>query len=290
MKDSETKTNKKGLILEGGAMRGMFTCGVLDVLMENGIVFDGAVGVSAGAAFGCNYKSKQIGRAIRYNIRFCKDPRFCSLRSLVRTGDLFGAEFCYRTLPERLDVFDFETFQGDPMDFYAVSTDIRTGKPYYHKCADGRERDLDYIRASASIPVLSRPVSIDGRLLLDGGLSDPIPIRFFERLGYEKNVLVLTHEYGYRQKKELGEPFVRTAMRKHPRYLRATKDRHLCYNETLRYIERKESKGEVFVLRPRAALTVGAIEHDARALKKAYLEGRAVAKARLSELCAFLKV
>ena len=125
---------KTGLVLEGGAMRGLFSAGVMDVLMEHQITFDGAIGVSAGAAFGCNYKSRQPGRVIRYNTMYAKDPRYCSLRSFLRTGDLFRADFCYHELPKKLDVFDAEAFQQNPMEFYVVCTDIQTGKAVYRKC------------------------------------------------------------------------------------------------------------------------------------------------------------
>ena len=125
---------KYGLVLEGGAMRGLFTAGVLDILMENDIKLDAAVGVSAGAAFGCNYKSRQIRRAIRYNTRFCRDKRYCSMLSYVKTGDLFGSEFCYHEIPDKLDIFDTETFNASPMDFWVVCTDITTGRAVYRKC------------------------------------------------------------------------------------------------------------------------------------------------------------
>ena len=124
---------KTGLVMEGGSMRGMFTAGVIDVFMENGIEFDGAVGTSAGATFGCNYKSKQIGRSIRYNCRFCNDPRYGSFKSLMKTGDFFDADFCYKQIPEILDVFDIETFESNPMEFYVTATDVESGKAVYHK-------------------------------------------------------------------------------------------------------------------------------------------------------------
>lgn len=144
---------KCGLVLEGGAMRGLFTAGVTDVFMENGIAFDGAVGVSAGAAFGCNYKSYQPGRAIRYNTRFCRDKRYCSIRSLITTGDMFGADFCYHEIPEKLDVFDFDTYENSAMEFYVVCTDVETGKPVYHRCDTMNSRELEWLRASASMPM-----------------------------------------------------------------------------------------------------------------------------------------
>ena len=128
---------KHGLVMEGGAMRGLFTAGVIDVMMEQNIVFDGAVGVSAGAVFGCNYKSHQIGRVLRYNLAFCQDPRYCSMRSRIKTGDLFGADFCYRQIPDELDVFDREAYANSPMDFYVVGTDVRSGRAVYHNCLTG---------------------------------------------------------------------------------------------------------------------------------------------------------
>jgi predicted patatin/cPLA2 family phospholipase len=171
---------KTGLVLEGGAMRGLFTAGALDVFMERGITFDGLIGVSAGACFGCNYKSGQIGRVIRYNKRFARDPRYCSWRSLFTTGDLFGAEFCYRELPKKLDVFDAAAFEANPMEFHIVATDAATGKPVYKRLDRADDTALDWIRASASMPIVSRPVEIDGRKYLDGGLSDGIPLKYFE--------------------------------------------------------------------------------------------------------------
>lgn len=157
---------KYGLVMEGGAMRGLFTAGVIDVLMENAITFDGAVGVSAGAAFGCNYKSNQPRRVIRYNTRFCHDKRFCSVSSLVKTGDMFGADFCYHEIPNKLDIFDYKTFNESPMEFYVVCTDVTTGKPVYRRCRVADDNELEWIRASASMPLASRIVEIGGMKLL----------------------------------------------------------------------------------------------------------------------------
>ena len=206
--------NRTGLVLEGGAMRGMFTCGVIDVLMENDIWFEGACGISAGAVFGCNYKSRQIGRPIRYNKRFCKDPRYCSYRSLIKTGDLYGADFCYRELPDELDIFDRETFKNDPMEFYIGATDVKTGRCVYHKCTDGGEPDLKWMRASASMPIVSTPVEIEGSYYLDGGIADSIPYKFMESIGYDRNVIVLTQSKGYVQKQ--SSSLMKLALRKYP--------------------------------------------------------------------------
>ena len=191
----------RGLIMEGGAMRGMFTCGVIDVFMEQGIEFDGAAGISAGAVFGCNIKSRQIGRPIRYNKKYCKDPRYCSIRSLLKTGDLYGVEFCYHELPDVLDPFDQDTFRQNPMAFYVGATDVNTGRVVFHKCSDGGETDIQWMRASSSMPVVSRPVTIGRYTLLDGGIACPVPYRFMEKKGYDRNVIILTQPEGYRKTK-----------------------------------------------------------------------------------------
>ena len=191
---------KTGLVMEGGAMRGLFTAGVIDVMMEEEIEFDGAIGVSAGAAFGCNYKSKQIGRALRYNINYCKDKRYCSMKSLITTGNLYGAEFCYHELPDKLDIFDCETFENNPMEFYLVCTDVLTGKPVYKKCEKADYDCLEWMRASASMPLASKVVEIDGYKMLDGGVSDSVPLKYFESIGYDRNIVILTQPKSYRKK------------------------------------------------------------------------------------------
>ena len=193
---------KTALIMEGGAMRGMFTCGVMDVLMENSVTFDGAAGISAGAVFGCNFKSKQIGRPVRYNKKYCQDPRYCSVRSLIKTGDLYGADFCYRKLPDVLDPFDRDTFSRNPMAFYAGATDIETGECVFHLCTDGGQTDMLWFRASASMPIVSKPVRIGDHSYLDGGIADAVPYAYMEQLGYNRNVIVLTQPKDYRKKPE----------------------------------------------------------------------------------------
>lgn len=280
---------KKGLILEGGAMRGMFTSGVLDVMLENGIEFDGIIGVSAGAAFGCNYKSRQVGRAARYNIKYCKDPRYCSIRSLIKTGDIFGVDFCYKKIPLELDPFDTDTFIHNPVEFYTVSTDAKTGEAVYHKCYDGLGDDLLHIRASASLPLVSRPVEIGEDVLMDGGIADSIPVRYFESIGYEKNVVILTRPAGYVKKKAGMMWLSRMALRKYPEMVNAMKRRHEIYNETLEYIEKREKEGALLVIRPKEALPVGRIEHDEKKLRAAYEIGLCEGRERIEEIRAFLK-
>ncbi|MBR3312328.1 MAG: patatin family protein [Solobacterium sp.] len=279
---------KKGLIMEGGAMRGLFTCGVIDVLMENGIVFDGAAGISAGAVFGCNYKSHQIGRPLRYNTTYCRDPRYCSIRSLIKTGDLFGAEFCYRTLPEILDPFDTETFRNDPMEFYIGATDIRTGEPVFHRCTDGGRTDIEWMRASASMPVVSKIVSVDGLKLLDGGISCPVPFAYMESIGYDRNIIILTQPEGYRKKKSAALPLIRLMLRKYPAVIKAMANRHLVYNDQMDMIKNREKEGKALVIRPDAPLGIGRIEKDPAELERVYRLGRNAAAERLGEIRDYL--
>lgn len=274
--------------MEGGAMRGMFTAGILDVLMENGIEFDGAIGVSAGAAFGVNYKSRQIGRAIRYNMRFCNDPRYCGWRALLRDGNIYSTDFAYGEVPTKYDPFDFATFASNPMEFHLVCTDVETGKPVYHQYGGENDHAFDWIRASASMPLVSQIVEIEGQKLLDGGISDSIPLRYFESMGYNHNVVILTQPHGF-EKKENGLLFmIRLMYRRYPQLVQAMETRHLVYNETLAYIAEKEAAGEILVLRPESALPVSRVEKNPENLRKAYDIGREMAKARMESIRAFL--
>ncbi len=280
---------KTGLVLEGGAMRGLFSAGVMDVMMEHGISYDGAIGVSAGAVFGCNYKSNQPGRSLRYNLAYCRDPRYCSLRSWLKTGDLYGADFCYRELPDELDIFDWDSFDSSPMEFYAVCTNVETGGPVYKKCEKADRSSMDWIRASASMPLASRIVELDGYQLLDGGVADSIPLRYFQEIGYEKNVVVLTQPRNYRKRKNKQLPLLRVALRKYPEMIRAMENRHNRYNETLDYIREQEQLGKVFVISPAAPLEVGAVERHPERLQSVYQLGRAAANRQLEDLRAFLE-
>lgn len=279
---------KIGLVMEGGSMRGMYTAGVIDVLMENDIEFDGAVGVSAGAAFGCNYKSHQIGRAIRYNMRFCRDERYVGIKSLIKTGDLYGNDFCYKVIPEKLDIFDAETFKASPMEFYVTCTDALTGKPVYHKCENGDYKDLQWIRASAAMPVVSNVVEIDGMLLSDGGTADSIPAEFFKSIGYTKNVVILTQPEGFIKKKNPLLPIVKAAVKKYPEIGNALAVRHEMYNKELKYIKEHEKKGELFVIKPSEPIKVKMIERRPEKLKEVYMLGRSDAEKQLSKIKSFI--
>ena len=281
---------KYGLVLEGGAMRGLFTAGVIDVFMENGITFDAAVGVSAGAAFGCNYKSGQIRRAIRYNTRFCKDKRYCSVNSLIKTGDMFGGEFCYHTVPDKLDLVDVETFNNSPMDFWVVCTDIATGKAIYHKCGHISYDELEWFRASASMPLAARIVEVGGYRMLDGGIADSIPLKFMESRGCERNVVVLTQPRDYVKKPAGAQKLIKLRYRKYPELIKSIQNRHKMYNGELKYIRSAEEAGRAFVIAPPEALPIGHIEHDPEVLLEVYRIGRRIANENLEAVKEFLEL
>ena len=280
---------KTGLVMEGGAMRGMFTAGVTDVLMENGITFDGAMGVSAGAAFGCNYKSRQIGRAIRYNKRFCNDDRFASLGSWLKTGDLFNAEFCYKDVPEIMDPFDTDAFAANPMKFYCVATDVESGQSIIHPLKDGLREDVQWIRASSSMPIASRIVELGGRKLLDGGIANPIPLRSMEKLGYDRIVVIETQPRDYHKKKQKGLSAVKALLKDYPAVCHKLEIRHRIYNWQKKYIREKEEKGEILVIRPASPLGIGHTTKHPEELERVYQIGRQAAEERLGEIRAFLK-
>lgn len=279
---------KNGLVLEGGAMRGLFTAGVIDVMMAEGITFDGIVGVSAGSSFGCNYKSHQPGRVLRYNLRFHDDPRYMGLRSLLSTGDLVGAEFAYHTLPLELDIFDCETFERDPMEFHLVCTDVTTGEPVYYKMERVDYDSLEWLRASASMPIATRPVRVaDGRLMLDGGISDSIPLKYFQDEGYVRNVVVLTQPRDYR-KKPVRKWVFRLFMRRWPAIVEAMGRRHEMYNAQLDYVGSQVEAGNTFVIAPAEPLPIGRIEMNPEKMKRVYRMGREACRSALPELRRFL--
>lgn len=278
---------KTGLVLEGGGVRGIFTAGVLDVLGEHGIGFDGVMGVSAGAIHGCSFLSGQHGRSIRYYCNYCADPRFMGLRSLLKTGDLVGAEFCYHELPEKLDVYDNEAFRKNAVPFYAVCTNLDTGKPEYLPLTDMQEQ-IDILRASASMPYVSRPVSLGDGRYLDGGCTDSIPLKAFQDMGYRRNVVVLTRDITYRKKPE-PRGMAAAFYRKYPAFARALARRHIHYNRAVEYVLEQEALGKVFVIRPHAAPGIGRTEKDPEKVRALYSMGRRDALEALGDLRAWLE-
>lgn len=281
------KSTDTALVLEGGAMRGLFTAGVLDVFMEHNITFPACVGVSAGAAFGCNLKSHQRGRVLRYNLAYCRNPQYCSFRSLLKTGNIFGAEFCYHTIPEQLDPFDVQTYDEDPMAFYIVATDVTTGKPHYQKLDKADYDCYEWIRASASMPLVSRVVEVGGGKYLDGGVADSIPLRFMEQQ-YARNVVVLTRPREYVKEPASKIWLYKRSLKPYPHMLRAVQTRHLMYNEQRRHVFEQEQAGKAFIICPKEPLAIGRMEHDPKKIQACYDVGRQVAAERLAELKEFL--
>lgn len=279
---------KTGLVLEGGGLRALFTAGVTDVMMENGLWPDGVVGVSAGATFGCNVKSRQPGRALRYNLAFKDDPRYMGLRTLLRTGDLVGAEFSYHTLPTRLDVFDTETYRRNPMEFYCVCTDTETGRAVYKRVDEMDYEGCEWLRASASMPMVSRPVELDGRKYLDGGIADSIPLRFFQSMGYSRNIVVLTQPKGFYKKRTRLLPLLRLGMKKYPAIVRAMARRHIMYNGQLRYIQQQESEGGILLIYPQDTLPIGRTEQDEAKMRRVYAMGRRAGEDNLERMRRFM--
>ena len=277
----------KGLVLEGGGFRGMYTCGVIDVFMENGLCFDEVVGVSAGAAFGCNIKSKQIGRALRYNKRFCQDSRYSGLKSFIKTGDLYNKEFAYGIVPTILDPFDTKTFRENPLKFTVVCTDIHTGNPVYHEIQNGDATDIEWIRASASIPIVSKPVKLDGYELLDGGVSDSIPVNWMLERS-TKTVVVLTRDKSYRKEPMKYIKLLKRAFKEYPNLTKALENRYIVYNKTLDQIEQLEREGKVFVIRPSKPIACAMIEKDPNHLQEIYDIGRRDALHYLEDLKKYL--
>lgn len=278
-----------GLVLEGGAMRGLFTAGVLDVLMENNVTFDAAVGVSAGAAFGVNMKSKQIGRVLRYNLRFAGKPYYASWKSWRRSGNLYAENFCFHIIPEKLDVFDKKTFMANPMEFWCVATDAATGESVYHKLRDAGYVDLEWIRASSSIPFFAHPVAIKGHYYFDGGVSDSVPYDFLVKNNFDKKVVITTQPKEYRKKQSKLFPIEKVILREYPAVLKKLATRAEDYNAVLDEIQRDEDNGETFVIRPPYPLNIGTVESDKDEIKRVYEVGCEEGKKILPGLVEYLK-
>lgn len=280
---------KLGLVLEGGAMRGLWTAGITDVMMENDIWPDGLIGVSAGAAFGCNYKSRQIGRAIRYNTQYAKDGRYSGLKSLLTTGNYFNAEFGYHIMPHQLDFFDDDAFNQNPMMFYVVCTDVETGQPIYKELKTTSEETYDWIRASASMPLVSKIVELEGYKLLDGGVADSIPLAYFESLGYKRNVVILTQPLGYQKAHNRLMPLMRLSLRHYPKMIEAMDKRHIMYNRQLEFVAQAEREGRCLVIRPENKIPIGHISHDPNQMRLVYEQGRTVGEKYISKIRDFYK-
>ena len=280
---------KVGLILEGGAMRGLYTAGVLDVFLENeDIKIDTIIGVSAGALFGVNYKSRQKGRVLRYNLKYANDERYMGFKSLVKTGDIVNKEFCYDELPNKLDIFDNETYKKSPEEFYAVVTNLDTGKPEYIKIEDA-QKDIEYLRASGSMPYVSKIVQIDGKKYLDGGTSDSIPVDEMMKMDVDKIIVVLTRPIEYRKKKS-SKKISKWYYKRYPNYIDTLNNRYKMYNSEVEKVISLEKDKKIFVIRPSRLVDIKRIERDTLKLKEMYDLGVEDAKNSLKDLKNYLEI
>ncbi len=277
---------KVGLVLEGGAMRGMYTAGVLDTFLKNNIEVDSIVAVSAGALFGVNYLSKQSGRVIRYNKRFNSDKNYMGIRPLLREGNIVSPQYAYSEVPCRLDVFDDDTYKASDVPFYAVVTDMANGKPEYIKISSVFEQ-MDTLRASGSMPFVSAPVRIGDKLYLDGGISDSIPFRWLSEQGCDKLIVVVTRDSSYR-KKQMSKSLVKLFYRKHPEFMQAMLNRHNMYNSSIEELNQLETQGRAFVIRPSEPIEIGKMEKNPEKLQAVYDLGIINTEAVLENLKQYL--
>lgn len=277
-----------GLVLEGGGMKGVYTAGVLDFFLDKDMEFSSVYGVSAGACCMCSYLSKQRGRALAVNVDYLDSKKYCSVGSLLTTGDLFNVEMCYHLIPDYLNPYDNETFEKYQGKAYSVATDIATGRPEYFRIRN-MEKDIDKIRASASLPLVSRNVKIDGKYYLDGGISDAIPLRKSVLDGNRKNVVVMTKELGFVRKPVGQLALFKARYLRYPKVAELMAERHINYNEQVAYIERQKQEGRAFVIRPKKASGVGRVEKDPEKLRALYREGYEDAAGCYEELLRFLE-
>lgn len=277
-------------VLEGGAKRGIYTAGVLDTLLENGIHADAVIGVSAGAIHGCSYVSEQNGRSIRYNLKYNDDYRFMSFKSWLKTGNMVETEFAYHELPDKLDVFDHEAFEKSPTKFYVTCTNLETGKAEYIYCDNLRGQNIDYIRASASMPFVSEIVTIKGQKFLDGGIADSIPFAAAKQLGYDKVVVVCTRPKGYRKKKTplIVALWAKFLYRRYPNFVRTFLNRYQMYNAQCEALEKLQDNPDFLVLRPSRLIKISKMERNPKTILEMYELGRADAQKSLKRLQSFL--
>ena len=281
-------SGKTTLILEGGGMRGLYSAGILDTFMKNNINVDTVYGVSAGALFGLNYKSHQIGRALRYNLKYANNKNYMGLHSLITTGNIMNKEFCFNKLVYELDKLDFETYKKSPVDFYAVVTNLQTGKAEYIKIDDA-EKNIEYFRASGSMPFVSKPIKIDENFYLDGGISDPVPFRKVLEAKSDKIIVVLTRPLGYRKKNLHPRAFYKLFYKKFPNFVEAGCNRHKIYNETMDLIEEYEKENKIIVLRPSKIMKVKRVEKDTNKLQSMYDLGVSDCMNKLEEIKEYLQ-
>lgn len=278
-----------GLVLEGGGMKGLYTAGVLDLLMDKGLYFSNIYGVSAGACHMCSYMSKQRGRALDVSVDYLDSKHYCSVESLILTGNLFNTDMCYHEIPERLYPYDFDAFKAYEGKAYAVVTNIVTGRPEYLRVRDIRQ-EIDKIRASASLPLVARNVELEGNLYLDGGISDAIPLMKSILDGNRKNLVVMTKEIGFVRKpiSSAQAALLKARYFKYPSVYQLMASRHERYNAQTAMIERKAEEGEIFLIRPKHKSDVGRIEKNRDKLVALYEEGYQDASDAYEDLVKYL--
>ena len=278
---------KIGLVLEGGGMRGLFSAGVLDALLElKELSVNGIVGVSSGALFGVNYVSKQKERAVRYNKKYADDKRYMGLHSWITTGNAVNKDFAFYELPYKLDVFDNETFKKAETDFYVVMTNVESGKPEYVLIEDAFAQ-MEYLRATSALPFASKIIEINGKKYLDGGISDSIPIDFCESLGYDKIIAVLTRPEGTYKEDKLGFLY-KLVYRKYPNLVNSLLNMATDYEKVLAKIKDLENKGEIFVVRPPEVLKIGRLEKNRDKIQKVYDTGLNTGLKELNNIVKYL--
>ena len=260
---------KVGLVLEGGGMRALFTAGVLDALLDvKELDIDGIVGVSAGALFGANYVSGQKERAIRYNKKYARDKRYMGFHSWITTGNAVNKEFAFYEIPFKLDVFDQEKFKQSKIDFYVVMTNVESGKPEYVLIKDVFKQ-MEYLRATSALPFASKIIEINGKKYLDGGISNSIPVDFFEKQDFDKVIVILTRPITYRKEKTTGIQY-KLFYKKYPKLVEKLENRYKEYNDTVDKIVELEKEGKLFVIRPSENITIKRLEKDVEKLQKVY--------------------
>ena len=279
---------KSILVLEGGGLRGLFTAGVLDILMEQNIKVDAIIGVSAGALFGINYLSKQPGRVIRYNKKYGNDKRYMGFHSLLTTGNIMNKEFCFNKRVKELDPFDFETSKKSKTKLYAVVTNVDTAKAEYIPITDLNDSvQMEDLRASGSMPLVSKIVNVDGHKYLDGAVADSIPVLKAIDMKYDKIIVVKTRvdNYSMPHKKR---PYAKFWYRKYPKFLKAFINRDVMYNETLKTIDKLEKDKKIFVIKPSREIKISRVEKDPNIMDLQYNLGRDDCLTCLDSLKAFI--
>ncbi|WP_264738248.1 patatin family protein [Cytobacillus firmus] len=265
--------SEAGLVLEGGGMRGVYTAGILEYFLEQDLCFPYVIGVSAGACNAASYLSKQKGRNRIVNVDYVTDPRYISWRNYFKSRQFFGMDFIFDEIPNKLVPYHYDEFYKNESEFVIGTTDCHTGKPVYFSKKDYGKDMLKVLKASSSLPFIAPEVDFNSRVLLDGGISDPIPIKKAQQDGFKKNIVILTRNRGYSKK---PSKFTFMVKRKYPQYTglqKALAERFRTYNETLRYVEQEEKNGTVLVIQPQEPLTVGRMERNPQKLEKLYLQG-----------------